>query len=705
MRRNHAPIALCISAMLLAACTSSGTRPISAPAALSPPTPPPPAPPPNSFNPCPAPVGSDCIVTMAKSQLEYLRGTSSDHALILRGNGQLRMADNEYRFDGGTLIEEGALAVGFGQNADNHDATLQSDVLVRAAGRLQTVGKVHGNVENHGSAAVYWGGTIRGDADNHGSFELYGTVVGDVDNHGTLTLTGAVEGNLVNRGRLNVGDFWVETRNLVDGNFRQSVGGTLSIMLPTDDPNWAYTSSLQINGRADIEGGTLELYRPSYNDFGAWYGYITVPLPTAPTSFRVLHADDGVHGEFARWIARDWFDETGKSNPLFITGSLRYEPNDIWFDLGRISLTAAMATQATNTLTLVSAGNIDTALAAADGFAGLPPTSLALPQRQFLTSAASLLWMRDRAQAGLALESLAGHAHVSVRDGLQAQLADSSAQLDARLSELAYTTRPLAWSGSLANVPGSQRYEGIGGGGDQWLTPRLLVGAGIGSGRSTLRFEGMGGQASSESPIASVHAHYRGDGWHATGQAGAGRATVRMQRPIKTGAPGLHAAHSQHVLDHTFAHGEIGRDMAVAGGRLVPFAAFDYMGLRSDGFAEQGDTGFELVGAPEHSARLSGSVGARYARQWDIGRSTLRLDLGASYRHSLLEAGDPLRAAFRGVPDVRFDVPGQRMDGVTELRLRLDGTLGRRWDWSLAGARGFGEPRGDEVWLGLGRAF
>lgn len=569
-------------------------------------------------------------------------------------------------------VDEGLLHV---------QGTLTADVTIGPRGTLVLDGTIRGNVTNNGAGRfipytdpepaglVYL-------AD--GGMHMSGVVAGNVFNNGPM----AVSGNAHRIGRTPA--------NRIEGDFRQSATGILGVPLPSGDG--AVSHPLSITGRADLQGGKLWLYRVC----DCW-DLPAEPLPTRPVSVHALHADGGVYGRFEEWI----------SPGLFIEGSVRYGSSDVWFDLNRVSVATTMQASAfASGLAIASARNLDAALARVDGHAAKPP-SPGIAQRRFLASAASLLWMTDEAQAGRALESLSGHAHASMAALLHGQVAGAASQLEARLAGVAYSPRPLAWSGPAMGMRAGQSSGGLAGGVDRWLSPRLLVGAGIGDGDASLGFGDLGGQARGEAPTASLYAHYRGDGWHATGLAGAGRATLWLQRPVVTGRPGIHTAHSQRAFEQAFAHAEVGRDLALAGGRFGPFAALDYTSLRSDRFAEQGDTGFELVGAGWSEARLSGTAGARYSRAWEPAGLPLRLELEGNYRYGLAGGGVPLRAAFGGVPDVWFDVPGSgRPDGFAGLRLHLGGMSGRRWDWSLDYARGFGGgPRDEACRLGLQRRF
>ena len=643
---DRTPLTLYVCLLLLAGCSSGGdTKPAPAPAAppAAPPTSPPPPPPPAPAGPpCPSPITADCAIE------------ARHDVLVFNEFGMVGGRQSDYR-----LLVWGGDAGGSWVNLSGGEY------------------RFSGGTEIAGTSLVVWD-TLESDVEILHDYTGLG-FIGESE----LWLLGTVRGDVLNDERLNlrcasgIHDCSSVPQQRIDGNYTQRPLGLLEVTLGRH---------LQVTGKATLDG----LLRLSGGDAR----YV---LPTAPSDVLVLHADGGVEGRFARWT---------QGSGLFLEGSLRYTANEVYFDATRISLQASMtASGIHNPLVASSAANLDRALAGADGLVRQPPPSLGPAQHQFLASAASLMWMQDRAQATRALESLAGHAHATLSDRLHGQAASATARTDARLSALAWSARPVAWAGPAMHASAGNSFAGVSGGIDQWLSPRLLVGASIGDGLASLHFDALGGQALGRSPATSVHAHYRGAGWHATGLAGAQQSTLQLQRPIELGAAGLHRAYSQRVLDQAFAHAAIGRDWRLGGGTLTPFAAVDYTTLRGDGFSEAGATGFELVGAPLRQALLSGSVGARYAHRWDT-RLPVRLDLSAVHRSALRESGPPQRAAFSGVPDLWFDLPGIGQDGDGELRLGLAGTLGRRWDWSMDYARGFGGEAADEAFqFGLQRGF
>jgi hypothetical protein len=155
-----------------------------------------------------------------------------------------------------------------------------------------------GNVTNYGGMSLR--GPMTGNATNHGNMELFWTLVGNVVNDGVVTPASTIYED-------------VPTMTRIEGVFSQSPAGMLDAVIG------ATSGGVSVAGRADIDG-TLRL--SAYQD--GWGPY---PLPTAPFSVHVLHADGGVFGQFASWT----------SPGLLITGNLRYLDSDVFFDVTSIS--------------------------------------------------------------------------------------------------------------------------------------------------------------------------------------------------------------------------------------------------------------------------------------------------------------------------------------------------------------------------------
>ena len=499
-----------------------------------------------------------------------------------------------------------------------------------------------------------------------------GTIIGDVDNHGVFEATD---------------DYYTYYDAEIFGDYSQSAEGMLRVMLGLQGTTPAQPL-LTVSGTATLDG-SLQFQSSGF-------------IPAAGYLEWVVHARDGIIGRFADWST--------SGSPLFITGELRHEANDVYLLASRISAQAVMANTG-DALTAETASRIDGAFEAGDRLAALPHAALSDVQRRFLQSASSIQNIRDYGEAIRIFDSLSGHAHAMAQDALHAQSASAAAQLDGRLQLIRRGTQGGAWASPLRAVGGlgsPYSTEGRASGYDLWLAPQWLIGSSLSRNQGRMQLERMGGDAQGESPTASIYAHYRGARWHATGLVGAGRTTLQLDRPIDLGAAGMHVAHSRRELGQAFVHGELGRRVLLGKGLLTPFVAVDYSALHSDSFSEQGDTGFELVAQPGRSNRLSAAAGTRYTRDWIFGgNGWLQLNLDARYQRRLHDGGDAQQAAFLGVPDAAFDLTSwPQADYDATLELGLLGGFGERWTWSADYARRFGIGPGNGGWfLGLRRDF
>lgn len=646
-------IALSLACSLVTACGGGGSGvvrsspPPAAPATPPPASPPAPPPPPTIVGPCQAPITSDCTIATSVAYMGGGRDSAhrlqvGDQAVLQLGgstNDSKPLAPGTYRFAGGTAVS-GTLQISSGN-------TLVSDVAVIAVGDIWNAG------------------LIRGDIDNRGRLWLAGTVEGNVENVGYFYL---LSGSAEHTG-------WPAFQNTIRGNLHQSAAGTLDVSVPTTGIA-DYTYTLDITGQAHL-GGTLLLRSPG----DGWDAY---PLPATPTSGHVLHAAGGVFGTFDRWI----------SPGLFIEGSIRYGANDVWFDLTRISVQAAMAGQGFGGITLASAGNLDRALAIADGFTTAPNTS----QSRFLRSAGRLLWLGDAQQAARSLDSLAGSLHVDTVGALAND--DALARgIGARTLALQPGDRAGAWS----RLQGGDTIAGF----DHWLSPRLLAGATAAQARDA-RSDHSGGQSQNQSPQAALYLRWFGnDGWYAGGSTGYAQHGLWLDRRIDLADGGQWNAHAQRRLGIASFDVEAGRRFGSGSMTVAPYLWLAADAIRSEAAIEQGQTGFELSLQANTRASLDAGLGVRIGKRWSVGETGwLAFDADARVRQRLVQAGDPLRAAFIGVPDLWFDVPGHEARNGTWLDLGLRGGFGHGWAWSVGHAGSLtGQANGRRWQVGLARRF
>jgi uncharacterized protein with beta-barrel porin domain len=631
-----------IANCLLAGCGGGGSNVRAVPESAPPDPPPPPSSAP--AEPCPSPVTADCMADVPSSagNQDMTGGRSSDHALIKRGEGQLTLASHssnddlpptvDFRFGGGTTIENGGLRVW-------SNATLHSNVVVQTTGTLQSFG------------------TITGSLDNHGYTLMWDKVVGDVANDGVLQPGSSIYGDVIPA--------------RVEGNLRQTPNGTLIAVIGVDASLGKLTGGfLMVTGRADIDG-TLRLAQ--YGDeFGPY------PLPGAPLSLQVLHADGGVFGQFAKWT----------SPGLFVTGAPRYLSNDVYFDITAISAAQAMAAAPVvkvDALTLRSAVHFDAALDNAGTWANRPGASLTTTQRQFLASVGAVQHLQDYGQATRTLDSLSGQGYAAATDALLRQASLPNADLMARMDSLHTGSRLGAWSGqSTMLASGSGAFNDQRAGFDQWLGERTLFGSSFAWSDGSLRFDRSGGVARDQSPQWDVYMQRLGrDDTYLFGDIGYSRHELRADRQIDLGI-GQRSVRARQDLDLLRSYFEAGRNFHIGGGRLTLFGAVSHVMLHGAGFIEQGATGFELAVQPSTYQRASATAGLRIGQDWHTNSGRwMSVNLAAGYLQTLRDRDDA-QAAFTGTPDVRFALDGMQQGRNTGwLHLNL-GTGNEHWNWLLS---------------------
>jgi uncharacterized protein with beta-barrel porin domain len=442
------------------------------------------------------------------------------------------------------------------------------------------------------------------------------------------------------------------------GNYTQAPDGVLRLFFGVEGTRPA-TPLLTVTGRATL-AGKVEFIRSEFVPSGGYLEWI-------------IHAYGGVVGQFDGWAA---------TPPLFLSGDLRYTPNDVYFLATQASTQATMSSAGVgDPLVLDTAGRVDAAFATGDILVGLPAAKLSPSQDQFLHSAAAIQRLRDFDQAVATFDSLSGHGHFDAAQSLLQQALDEGPQAAAHAAALPAGAGG-AWlqtAGVRASAGGAVAMQA--GGYDRWLSDRMLLGSRFAWTQADLRFDRAGGSVRDESPSWGVFLRRTGnDATYLVGDIGFSHHRASLDRFIDLGG-GRHPVASEFDLQATHAYLEAGREFALAGGRLSPYAALDYAALRGDRFTEIGNTGLELQVQASHHQRLGSDAGLRYANDWRWGRAGwLQLQLDARYRH-VLSASDRMRAAFTGAPEAGFDLAGvaNTGDGVALGANVLGG--GERWGW------------------------
>jgi autotransporter-associated beta strand protein len=542
------------------------------------------------------------------------------------------------------------------------DVRTVGSLTKQGAGELVVVGtsRFDGGTRIQSGLLTLWeGGVLFSDVSiaPGATFDMAGDVVGDVFNDGVFDPTDDV-----------IGWYNAFFDGEIFGDYTQGPEGLLRLYFGVED-NWLATPLLQVSGVARLDG-QLQFLQSAYIPSGGYLEW-------------VLHANGGVVGQFDGWTAG-----TG-AKPLFLTGSLRYDADDVWFEATRVSTQAALAASGVGSpVTLASAANVDAAFDGADRIVGSDPASLSAAQRSFLRSAASLQRIDDPTRASRTFDSLSGRSYLDAARAIAGQGFSAASEL----AEHAAAVRMRA-SGAYGNLDRT-RASAAGelqvvqsAGVDRWLSNDWLAGLRVGLVQGNLALAGDGGLAGTRAPTAQAYLRrLTASGAYALGSVGLGLHHVELARDIDVGQWARRAGSQQDAALLHVAF-ETGHDHALGGGTLSTFVALDYSALRGAGFTESGGTGFELHADASLLQDAAAGVGLRYARRWQrTGDSWWQLGIDARYQPRIWTAGT-VHAAFTGMPDVGFGLfdPGAAYAPVAGA-LRLAGGR-QRLSWQLQASR------------------
>ncbi len=443
-----------------------------------------------------------------------------------------------------------------------------------------------------------------------------------IANGATVWGSGSFGGNVSNNGRFFSG---ATTPANIVGNFIQSSTGNLGVWLG---------STLRVTGTATI-GGQMSI-------LGVKTGYTTVAKET------LLNAGAGVSGTFA----------TLRAAPnVFLDASLSYDPNNVFLDINRINVANAVAGMGLSTVTVASAGRVESAMSAIDGqLAGIAPVGIG---SAFIDAAGNLQQSSSIANADFSLRSLSGELHAASAamtfDGIDA----GRRALDGRIDRLAHARsaiggwyRDLGSSGTLAQ----SGYDSVGldaAGemiGNDWRVGQDAV-LGIAMNRieqsswlSEFGDRSRGRQREMQLYAATWH----GD-WYGQAQVALGSFERQLQRNLLLGSQ-RDAVATTLSGRYASAFGEIGRRFDVTGGlAFTPYVGSQFVRIGNDGFAEQGTTGFGLRANAWESSRWQGFAGVRADRGWRVGGVDLRADARAEWQQTLASSGELFDASFTGL--------------------------------------------------------
>jgi hypothetical protein len=191
--------------------------------------------------------------------------------------------------------------------------------------------------------------------------------------------------------------------------------------------------------------------------------------------------------------------------------------------------------------------------------------------------------------------------------------------------------------------------------GVEYAREAWLLGAAGGFGRADVNQFVTGDSGRIDSTRAALYGAFLPGDWRLSGAVAGGLHAIDATRLALLPGP----ARSRYDA-HSFSAGaEAARRFVVADHVIEPLAGLVYTTLRVDGFREAGNGFLDLAGQSATIDALKGYVGARAARTWRVGTSTLTPEVRARVLHDLLDDPRGYTARFTADPTATaFPVSG-----------------------------------------------
>jgi outer membrane autotransporter protein len=526
---------------------------------------------------------------------------------------------------------------------------------------LQTGSRIGGAViggTGGTNTLVIQGATV----DTIAQFQNFGAV--QVES-GTLSGLGTVSGTLTNRGgTIAPGSVGNPGTLAVTGTFSQSAGGTLSSQV---SPSAA--SRLSVGGAASINGTLAMAVVPG--------------LFTTGTRYRVLTADGGVTGTFARVTS---------ASPL-LSFSPDYLPAAIDVTLGLNSLTGftsnaslgraldgltnnpAFASLFTALYGLTSTGQVRDALNQIGGSTQNVSggSSAVMGGTQVVTGALAQQVAAGRGASTVAQAPGASRVQLASLDPVAA-LAQGPAPTPF------VTTSPWsAWltgfgvmggiSGNASAASVSYATGGAALGADYRLDPAFLLGTFTSYSGTGSSVTGAPGSGSIDSYAVGSYASWTSGRTYVDGLLGYAYSDTSLKRTIAFPGFGPVTARARTDGHQVFSSLELGRSYGfIEGATLAPFVGVQASVLDQAPFTETGGGALNLAVRGDTVSSVRTQIGARVSKDFDMGEGKLiNLSLKLGWAHELSDTGSSTTATFASAPGATFSVPGARRGRDTAL--------------------------------------
>jgi len=445
--------------------------------------------------------------------------------------------------------------------------------------------------------------------------------LGDSDVHvgasGRLADTTFLAGDLVNAGAVRVDGGGNATVFSVLGDYTQQDGGRLELVL-------GY-GGLDVKGQATIEGGDVQVVGLRGD------GYV------AQAREDVLTAAGGVTGRF---------DALTTGPGVFLDASLLYGGNAVWLDVRRIDVTAAASSLGiANPYAMGAARRVEAAFSLMDADGGVASVDAG-----FNRIAGDFQRTADARSAAASLRSLSGEVHAAAMAATFDALDMGRRTLSGRMDQLAGGARRTGnWfegvgSPAVAGAGTGAQVSGWMAGHDLRLDGNLVAGMAVAETRGDNRFHGLSDRSRERQAQVQAYLGVQGEHAYLAGQLGSGQWQRQTDRELLAGAS-RHAVHADYDGSFRMAAVETGWRFGHAGAGLVPYLGVEHARVASDGFREEGASGFGLRTGALDAHRSQALAGLRAFG--DLG--DWRLQGHAEWQQTLSSDGMTPLASFVGL--------------------------------------------------------
>ena len=440
-----------------------------------------------------------------------------------------------------------------------------------------------------------------------------------VEAGGRLVGAPSLGGNLTNAGVVHIDDTVPGRADIrVIGNYVQKPGSQLSLVLGS--------GQLRVDGQATLEGGDVHVA-------GVRSGY------TWQAREYVLTADGGITGKF---------DGLTAASSIFLEATLDYSTTQAWMDITRLDVAAAaMSLSAITPAALGAAQRVE---AAFDRIDDQQRDGVGIISDGFIRVAGDFQGTASASAASASLRSLSGEMHAAAAAATFDTLDLSRRALSSRFDDLAQDRgRSGAWLQALGGVATPQsgvdaQVNGWMGGQDLFVDGSTVAGLAVGESRSDTRIDGVTDRSRERQAQAQA---YLGTHWNQAyllGQFGTGQWQRQIDRELLLGA-NRYGLHSDYDGDFAVAGLETGYRFDGRAGTLVPYLGAEHARVASDGFREEGASGFGLRSGASTSTRTQAIAGLRAGRQWNA----FDVDGYVEWQQTLASEGLQTAASFVGV--------------------------------------------------------